>query len=255
MGGVQVKLALIPPFQQLQTTDITSIQLMLPQLLRNTEYAKYYRKHCDNSDQYVILDNGAAENDQWTWEQLQIVAEEFPVNEIVLPDVMGDAQATCDKAFDILGSLSTTKVLPYKLGVVATGTSTEEAYAMVRELTAYYPYLQVIYIPRLLVTSEYKMARIDLALKLHQVYKDEIEIHFLGASKYFPHELHAAAQYGIVRSMDTSMPYNYAYHLAAVDQDGEISRPDNYFDQLMSMQQQDFMRYNILQMLRWSNAA
>jgi hypothetical protein len=251
VGGVKVKLALIPPYKYLKWTNTTDYQLMLPQLLWSERYASRYRAHCDDPEQYVILDNGAAEGEEWSFEQLHIIAEEWGIDEVVLPDVMGDAEATFNQAFDIIGRV---KSFPFKVGVVATGKSPTEALRMIDDLMVYANRINVIYIPRLLVKEDDIGARLALADAIHSTYPDK-EIHFLGASKYFPEEIQSVARQGFVRGMDTSMPFNYAYARTRQDQGLAIERPEDYFQLKFDHFQLETMHYNISLMLGWVNGA
>lgn len=245
-----MKLALIPPIKHLDFTDKSDMQLMLPQLLRNGVYADKYSEHLVKR-RYMILDNGAAEGEKWSFQQLGIIAREYSVNEIVLPDVMGDATATFDLAFDAIGSMGDWSIRP-KYGVVATGKSEQEAYSLVNDIFEYFPSIPVIYIPRLLITRHNLMARINLASQLHKLLP-EVEIHFLGASPYYTNEILAAARLGFVRSMDTSMPFSYAAQNVRVDAGYWLNRPDHYFNLELNEEQLETAKYNVYKMQRWAD--
>src|SRR4051812_20646349 len=96
--GCMMKLALIPPIDLLDRTCETQFQLMLPHLIYDERYAYTYRAHCRDPRQYVILDNGEAEGETIPVWKLASIAMDFGVNEIVLPDTIGNMLDTMEKA-------------------------------------------------------------------------------------------------------------------------------------------------------------
>jgi len=67
--------------------------VLAPQILREPFYRDYYcRLH--QQGHYIILDNGAAEEGTVSYSELQMAAEEVGADEVVIPDVLGDADRT-----------------------------------------------------------------------------------------------------------------------------------------------------------------
>lgn len=260
-----MKLALIPPVQLLNYTEQTNTQLMLPHLLRNSKYAEHYKNLCSFPDQYVIMDNGAAEGSQFDAHQLCIIANEFQVDELVLPDVMGDWPATAGLGIQFLDQYDDFGLsLDVKLGVVAQGRNGKEAFECVREVVSHRPGdIEVIYIPRLLVTPDDLMIRLTLAKEMNRYFADNYEIHLLGASRHFPNELQIAAQYGdIIRSMDTSMPFVYGrYQYRVTGEAAQVIAPphrekdDDYFFRIWSATEELYAQYNVMDMLSWARGS
>lgn len=247
-----MELALIPPKSLLMDTNRTRMQLMLPQLLDNrpglfiTPYSQIYKAHCDDPKQYVIMDNGAAESEQMTNQELLHLVTLYGPDEFAIPDVLGDSDATIAKAWnffshnqsqlDLLNSnRKLMKDANLKLGFVAQGKTVYDAIRIVDRMTSFTwsDQIKVIYIPRLLVKeSDNPQARIEVFNVLWERYKNRFEYHLFGAAPSWPNEITIAGQYKI-RSMDTSLPYVMSHHCEKPDKSThkeEISRPFNYFN-------------------------
>jgi hypothetical protein len=228
----------------------TEYQLMLPQLLWDERYTAQYAAHCVDPNQYVILDNGAAEGEDWDFDKLLVVADAMRVDELVIPDVLGNAEQTRTLAMECLEYFEHFEP-PFKLGVVMQGKSPSEGLDMIAKLLVDAPVRpSVVYIPRLFITEDFLKARIYLAEWLHSLHPD-LEIHFLGMSGLFPSEPYAMRQVRFVRGIDTSLPFNYALAGRRVIGQHNISRPENYFDLQMNWEQQDTAVDNIVQMQHW----
>jgi hypothetical protein len=80
-GEELMYLALIPPVSLLDYTDRTDFQLMLPQLVSDDRYAYTYGHHCKDHQQFVTLDNGAAEGIETDPKLLLEMAKFYKVNE------------------------------------------------------------------------------------------------------------------------------------------------------------------------------
>jgi hypothetical protein len=93
-----MELALIPPTPLLLLNDAHKYQLMLPHMLKDQEYASAYWDYCQDNNKYVILDNGAAEQSPYETKALLAIAKQFMVDEMVVPDVMGDWNETVTAA-------------------------------------------------------------------------------------------------------------------------------------------------------------
>lgn len=226
--------ALIPPISLLDETDGTTLQLMLPQLLWNQKYADTYLQHCMSDDQYVIMDNGAAENHPIDHEELVHKALEFEPNELALPDVLGESAQTIVRSREFHRKYSDLLLhRDIQLGVVAQGHDVVEAqYTVDRFADIFGTSIKTIYLPRLLVTHETPTARIELARRIYETHGDKYQIHLFGCSRYWPAEVVAAKRYHYIRSIDTSLPFNYAYYgrlLKGGAEANPVHRSDDYF--------------------------
>jgi len=234
-----MRLALIPPFSILHYTHLTDYQLMLPQLVGNEHYELTYKLHCKNPGTYVILDNGAAEGHQVTTWDLTNIAVEFDVDEIVIPDVIGDEGATREESIRFINELMAidhNMLDDFEFMYVCQGQSIEEfvqsaAYANTLD------FVRTIGVPRhALTTCRNKLARIFIANYLQQSKQFRKDIHFLGSNAVWAAEANYLSDNALcnqehVRGMDTSMPFNYAYVGALLQREIEpVYRPEDYFE-------------------------
>jgi len=214
---------------------------MLPQMLiGHPEYRSVYKKHCLDPDQYIILDNGAAEGNMVSDKDLIELAKRYRPNEMAVPDTLANGTATLGQAERFFSHHSDdinvlAEVTAY--GFVAQGRSVDECMDTVSIMVESWwgDYIDVIYLPRLLLERENNpTARLQLAIKIHQQYGERFQYHFFGASPMWPAEIRSAANVPWVRSMDTSAPYVLAYWkqelTLGLPEEG-FSRPMGYFGQ------------------------
>jgi hypothetical protein len=249
-----MKLALIPPIDMLDDTCLTHVQMMLPHLLKFPFYANAYRRLAQDSTQFVIMDNGAAESETFNMEALLFNAMSFNVDEIVCPDALGNALNT----FDLTGrfiDLAIKEKWTKGLGVVAQGSTVHEAYdTAVEMIEAFKAVVTAVHIPRLLIKPGRLSARLFLAKRLHDEYPN-ISIHLLGASPLWCSEIKRAPVY--IRSMDTSMPYVYGRARYYVDRQYGTPPPtrgndESFFTSKWNSPQYSACQYNVETMLKWS---
>lgn len=253
-----MRLSLIPPLSLLTWASNTNYHLMLPQLTSNFWYNSLYTFRGMDPEQYIILDNGAAEGCTTPPVDLITIAERYTVDEVVLPDVLGDTLGTSIAVREFMKELEGRKH-DYKLGLVCTGRSRWEAFDFAQGMLDQWPEkIDVLYLPRLLVKENDKFARLDLAADLHEVFPD-IEMHFLGANSKFIEEMKYAGELGFLRGMDTSAPYNYAFAGQTLDGGQEVNRPEGYFYQesqrftrSLSIASASTLQYNIDLALKWA---
>ena len=248
-----MELALIPPKSLLVDTNRTKMQLVLPQLLKYKpedildDYSLRYRKHCDNSSQYVIMDNGAAEANQLSSTQLLRIAEMYAPDELAIPDTLADSTKTIQQAWDFFGKHQRdldrinanrykSGLVDLKLGFVAQGRSADESINCIIQMLSHHwsKQVKVIYIPRLLIReSGDRLARIKVFKQLYKSLGTQFEYHFFGAASGWPNEVNTIRNYEGIRSMDTSLPYTMAYFFAQLDasyKHAGLNRPEHYFD-------------------------
>jgi hypothetical protein len=182
---------------------------------------------------FTILDNGVAEAKPASWDELEKMARQYHVNELILPDVMGDAKAT-RAAVDAVFDDAWHHTNPYGLMGVVQGTNTNEIIDLIR----YYLGMQgrtltSIGLPRCLIdTFDLAQAR---AMVAHWIRNEDerIPIHLLGTNPNYINEL---KDFGRnframnVRGVDTSAPFVYAAAGKWIGDSDIVARPDNYFD-------------------------
>lgn len=256
-----MKLALIPPVSRLKDTYDTNIQLALPHMLMNNpEYSKHYQELHEKSDQYTILDNGAAEGEHFDNEDLAGLIRSYAPDEFAVPDILADSDSTVASAFHFLLDHAVDlrhEGCTTKFGFVAQGQDVKEACNAVDSIidSAVGHHIQVIYIPRLLVARAGKSARLDVAEYIYYRYKNTLEIHLFGASVKWPQEIREATKLHYIRSMDTSLPYVYglAKYVLNDSSKAEASRPENYFDATFDIAQQAITDANVTTLEAWAD--
>lgn len=236
----EVRLALIPPVSLLKDTFKTDMQLALPHMLiGNSDYRKVYKKHFKDPNQYVILDNGAAEGNMIDDEDLVSLTWKYTPDELAIPDTLADSAKTIQQAErffahheDAINEWQSTT-----LGFVAQGKSVSECLTTVSIMEASWwsNYVNVLYLPRLIIKETGNpMSRIELAVRLNDNYGDRFEYHLFGSAPLWPAEISAATKVPSIRSMDTSVPYSLAYArkdlIWGTMEGDEVNRPVGYFD-------------------------
>lgn len=236
-----MKLALITPVSFLgHATSRSNYHLVLPELLM--AYPEYYHAYAilaENPDHYLILDNGAAEGELVNNETLLKLATSLGVDEVVAPDVLRDRDGTVTRSLEFLLEYGIGfrdgRYRELNIGIVGQGDNAKEAKLCIAEIVSHgvSDPIKTIHIPRLLVKGrETRYARIDLAMDFKREFRyNKYDIHLLGASPVWPKEIRAAAGTRIIRGMDTSMPFNYAYAREWLEgTTKQVWRPPGYFD-------------------------
>lgn len=94
-----MRIAEIVPVSCLSYIKDKNYHMCLAQLvLKNKEYADFYKKLAEE-DKYVILDNGAAEKESLSFEELFRAYKIIQPREIILPDVLFNRQETAARSF------------------------------------------------------------------------------------------------------------------------------------------------------------
>lgn len=243
---IKIRLALIPPYRNVNIVQRTDYQLLLPQCLSNGRYVRAYQRARHNGS-YMILDNGVAEGLETDPGELVELARRMMVNEVVIPDTIGDAEATLKQAY-------TFKDAPYEfnyMGVVQ-GSSFGECTDCIKGFKAM-KYITTLGIPRHLLDIGEGM-RFSLVDYIRLKYGSDYAIHLLGMNRKYTNEL---ISYGSayrafnVRGIDTSTPFIYAMHGAALtDYKMLLERPEDYFDR--SIDNKDLNYINLVIMKDWA---
>jgi hypothetical protein len=250
-----MKVALIPP-RGLESYALHSrfhLALALPELLQNKAYVSVYERAANGGD-FIIVDNGEAEGNRCTPEELLAAARVLRATEIVLPDVIGEGPETYKRAKKFVDKYGE-EVQGYKLMGVAQGANVSKFMACI-DLLATIPGVTTIGIPRHSISRCQNMAtRIDLANWVRDTYKKRFEIHLLGVAPTYLPEIRWAAKYAShVRSIDSSAPFNYAMnkkHLSGME---TVARPDKYFEKNWSMAvPRTLVLANIQTMKEWAS--
>lgn len=228
----------------------------LLQLSKQTDQASYTRlKQFWTAAQlyghFIMLDNGAYEmGAAMDDEQFIQVTEQFHPNEIILPDVMQDAntsmeraQAFCIKYKEAQKQLPTNKRIDFAAVIqVPTDNGQEINMEDIHKQFMFYHYslgVRTICIPKHFGHGR-PFGRANFAEKLHQFltrntfWLEVFNFHFLGLA-CIP-ELLELSRYFWVRGVDTAAPFVFATYGALIG-DSELEavgklykRPDNFFE-------------------------
>lgn len=253
-----MKVALIPPRGLYQLAMQSRVHLTLPHLCNDVEYMGTYLKAATRGD-YIVLDNGEAEGQGIGGLRLRKMGMDFRAKEIVAPDTIGDADKTCDRIKNFFRnstgatSSSVDEVVQYM--AVVQGKSVKNLYRCA-DYFATFDKIKVIGIPRHLIsTLEQPSIRIDFANWLLEMHGLRFQIHLLGTNPIWPQEVKFANKYAPnIRSVDTSMPFNYAIHGVMLQDNTRncIPRPENYFSADHSTTNKSIFMHNINKLLEWA---
>lgn len=250
-----MKVALIPPRGLEHMALLSDFHLTLAQIL-TTDYLRTYGI-ADKRRDFIVMDNGAAEGMAITSaSRLLVIASRYGADEVVVPDHLGDADATRDmiKEFFDAEKMISPAYRKFDYMCVVQGNHVIERHNLIAWLA---PQLQVktIGIPRKLIGDGTLGVRIDLANWIESTFPGRFQIHFLGASPLWPRELQSVAKYAPhVRSLDSSMPFAYAMSGVRLKDKHlpKIARPEGYFD--FPVDCYDLAYENCMTMLEWANA-
>lgn len=213
----------------------TQYHLILPHLCHQKRYQDFYLARSKESD-YVILDNGAAEDVTFGPKHLLTLADLVEADEIVVPDTLFDAEETIAKAMAFsryaIPELEQSGK-PVKYMGVLQGTNLQEVMKCLVAFTEMpaLSYITTIGIPRLLVRNEEtdKYIRVSIAeyvesQNLHLSY----EFHALGSTPYLQ-EVKMLSMYKSIRGIDTSVPVSMGLNGLDI-RETTARRHENYFD-------------------------
>lgn len=232
-----MQVCLIPP-KGLETFALHSdhhLALAMPELLENPAYVNVYERAYRGGD-YIIVDNGAAEGARVTDAELFHAAEVLHAREIVVPDTLGDWFATVQQCNEFM---STNRMgleqFEGNFMFVAQGKSRAQVEQAVRAVVQY-DRVTTIGLPRNLIKFTLNQTiRIDVANWIERTYGERFKIHLLGVDAGNLKEITWASRYcAHVRSIDSSLPFNYAIAGRDLQRPSDaiqtINRPDQYFD-------------------------
>jgi hypothetical protein len=227
-----VKIALIPPISKLETTLGRDYQMLIPEALTRQTYRDFYETLGRNDKYFVMMDNGMFEHTEMNNRDLLAVAKRSNIQELVLPDRWADPYGTAV----LIGEYFKECVPMYKdytpkMAAVAHGGTFGAAMQFVDGVSEFSE-ITSVHISRSLTRSTGKRdSRILLADWIDTKFPDRFEIHFLGFDDSWHGEVAVAALTGLVRSLDTIVPYSAAYHDCDLETglSDQATRPTDYF--------------------------
>jgi len=191
-----MEIAFIAPKSMAKYTIAGDFHFIIPQ-----NATAFYRE----SRNYKMLDNGAYEGNAIFFEALLNIARKLKVDEIVIPDVMRDAQRTLSNLYTLI------KDVPdeFKVAAVPQGKTISEFLECFREISKM-TNVDTICFPKWLGTSRPAVIHY---LQTQRLLSYKFDYHVMGLDD--PTELFCYRGMDI-RSVDTSMPFTYAYHLRKI---------------------------------------
>lgn len=248
-----MKLALIPPRGWERWAMHSHFHLALAQVSNNKFYDQVY-KEASERDDYIVVDNGAAEGTPVGDYKLFSMASRWRANEVVLPDEIRNGEETVRRVMQFERNIDDSAYVfdQFDYMAVAQGVTTDEVKKCIQSL-AHLSYVRTIGIPRHLITTmQRRFVRLDLATWIEREFPKRFQIHFLGTNPSVPSEiLRAVKETPFVRSVDTSMPFNYAIAGVALTLTSPaIGRPSAYLSHHQNMKI-GILRMNIDTMKRW----
>lgn len=250
-----MKTATILPQKFLYLTKDDDYHMALAHLIGKEgfeQYTEFFKAVGEDPNKFLMLDTGLIEGDPRPIEELLEKAKMLGADEMALPDVFMDHQATLRKSYEALeyvqndyarnGNKDKGKYL--NLMAIPQGTCHEDWVACAKEMLTW-P-VQTIGIPKVLYKLEGMRGRLDALIAIQDVLGDK-EVHLLGCWET-PLELKLienATRAGYikpVRGVDSAIAYAYAKEGLRITDAERPQGPINFGAQEVDM---DILKYNI----------
>lgn len=250
-----MKLAIITPPQgmHLLTTMGLGYHLVLAQkLLESPLYRERVRSELSNRGGYVIVDNGAAEHDTPPFNEVIDVANYIGADEIVLPDVVNDKDATLEALFS---TASWERVAPRRRFIVPQGRTKAEWFECLEQMLAgMHGHESVAAIG---ISKYHPTSRLDILNELstgkYAALRNHAHIHILGLQTNDPiSEVRAFARHRRApRGLDTGAPAAWAQNGKALTQ--STRRYSLNWNDENLYEHEELLQHNMLDLL-WAAA-
>jgi hypothetical protein len=176
-------------------------------------------------------------------------AYDIKADEIVVPDSLGDADATIHMARDFEDYVGDD--FDY-MGVIQGRTAQEVAWCMNQWIRM--SWVDVIAVPRILVHNLYMQARVDIIETLVDKFAGRFKaIHALGSSSWIQEAISIRA--AGARSMDTSMPAVIGLHERTLAENEYYSRPVDFFEWQPTVSQEKYIIDNCNEFIKYAKAS
>lgn len=231
----QFKVAQIVPVQCLPKIADRGYHMCLANVVRqDAEYAKFYADLAAKEDKWVLMDNGAAENDQLSVDELIECYQRIHPQEVVLPDTLLDGHDTIVKSGAALKKICDFYGgdVPFTFMAVPQGTTLDEWAVCAREMVQW-PKVHAIGISKFLqMETGEPYIREDAAAILDGFFKQynryDMEVHLLGCSESPEVIKTIQSKYPFVRGCDSA--YAYICTQAGVAIHANTTRPSGEID-------------------------
>jgi hypothetical protein len=183
-----------------------SYHLVLAQYVReDPKYVDFYFERHQRGD-FIMIDNGAAESVQLHVHELVQAARDIKADEIILPDVLGDKDATLGATLHDI----TRNAIPARMRAVCPqGNSIEEWIECLQIMKDSLEFATVC-VPKHLERFEGGRRKV-LEWLTDNYYQDFYNIHLLGVWGYPYKEMMALKPYtSVCRGIDTALPFALA---------------------------------------------
>jgi hypothetical protein len=230
-----VKLALIPPKRWAFFMDDREYHLVLPDQMMFESFAE----RLATQPGYKILDNGVAEGNLVGNMYLLDCARANKLDEIVIPDSLGNLMKTVTLARAFMTYLDQPGMQGARTAFQYMGVAQGNSYMQVHECIRQFGRIGVntIGLPRHLCTTIERPARYRIISEWRNNpglgRAAGTEFHLLGTNPAYIYELRdygKAFRLMDVRGVDTSAPFTYAMAGEHIRSGDHVCRPENYLD-------------------------
>lgn len=245
--------------------------LTRPEFVLHSDYLAYYKDRRQHGD-YIIMDNGADENEKGIGEDLATTLEaaiKVHAQEVVVPDVQEDAPETIKAGVEAFAWLRTNEGrIAYSLAgrprlmVVPQGSDWRQwaacAMYLLQNARATMKVLEgpsiVVAVAKqydlILSSPTWTEGRVGAVDWLQRQLVEHEEIHLLGYPRGSYDVPRIEQKFpGIVRSVDSAKPVVYAFNAMKVNPWDSVPeyplRPENYFDMDLNAFGEECLEHNI----------
>lgn len=208
------KVAHIVPVGSLSKTLEKGYHMCLANIVKkNKEYTEHFRNLAHDGKHWVLMDNGAAEGEQLSVEELIECYQVINPNEVVLPDTLLDSVDTLRKSKKALEQICDfyDGAVPFTFMAVPQGKTLDEWEQCARVMIQW-PEVKSIGISKFLqMETGETSARWDAAVALDKLIKEfkryDVEVHLLGCSETPETIGYIRHRFAFVRGCDSAYTY------------------------------------------------
>lgn len=240
------KFAHIVPVGCLHVLDNKQYLMCLANLVNvSDKYGAYYASAARKPGTYVLMDNGAAEGEQLSNEELLRCYGRIHPNEIVLPDTLCDGKDTLKKMDEALELFVESERLPYRIMAVPQGKDFDE-WSACAEVMVQDRRIHTIGVSKFLQmttgTIWIRHAAVERLALLMEVYgRHDLEVHLLGCSEPLHYVQTIMDTFPFVRGCDSALGYLFAQ--AQVHPTAFTKRPKGEIDFLGGQEYEGLSEY------------
>jgi len=223
-----MRIAFIEPVAHLQAyCGQTDIQMVIPEACSIPAYIDFYR----HNSSFKMLDNGAYESPAVSWSDLIRLGKLLAVDEIVVPDVIGNSGATQRLAWEFKQFLELSEdATEFQWMGVAHGKNMGEVISCIQTM-AQLDYVTTLALPRIIADTIHPHIRYNI-MNTPNLLDMIVEgfpggVHCLGASKFIKEPILLADT--PVRSIDTCMPAKMTLYGQDISTGSYVNRPSNFW--------------------------